>query len=174
MGFYLELNPCVLSSLSIAGIEKIWIECTFLENKILFGACYRPPNQSADKRSLFLDGLHSTFNTLFDQIKHPFVLLGDFNDRCSLWGRDHQTSELKFDLVNLLNNFHLSQLINEPTQNNSILDLIITNCPGFIQSSGVDNPINDLDHCPIYGTMKFHYQKKNVFTEPLVCTAKTI
>ena len=133
----------------------IWVETTIQKNKILFGAYVTDPqiNLSADERNSFLDGLHSIFETIFDKIRHPYVvLLGDFNDRCNTWGRDHQISEMKFDFVNLPNNFHLSQLIKEPTRNNSILDLIITNFPRYrpIQNSGVDNPISDLDHCPIY------------------------
>ena len=158
-----ELEPIFISSLAIPGIEMIWIETTVQKNNILFGACYRPPNQNVDERNSFLDGLSSTFDNLFDIMNKPFVLLGDFNDRCHSWGRDHKSSELKFELVNLINNFHLSQLITEPTRNDSILDLIITNCPGFIQETGVNDPINGLDHCPIYGSMKFQYKKKNCY-----------
>ena len=72
-------------------------------------------------------------------------------------------SEIKFELVNLLNDFNFCQLIKEPTRNVSILDLIITNCLGFIQNSGVDDPINDLDHCPIYGSMNLKYPKKSFY-----------
>ena len=142
-----ELEPTLISSLNVQGIEIFWIQVTVQKNKILFGTCYRPPNQNADERKIFIDGLHSTFETIIDKIKKPFVLLGDFNDRCNnTWGRDHTDSELKFDLVNLINDFNLSQLIREPTRNNSILDLIISNCPAFIQNSGVDDPISGLDH----------------------------
>ena len=56
-----------------------------------------------------------------------------------------------------------AQITGECTRNDSILDLIITNCPGFIQNSGVDDPINDLDHCPIYGSMNFKYPKKSCY-----------
>ena len=72
-----------------------------------------------------------------------------------VWGKDHLNSELKFELVNILNDYNLCQLIKEPTRNDSILDLIITNCPGFIQNSGVDDPIYDLDHCPLLRIYEF-------------------
>ena len=159
-----ELHPMLLTSLNVQGIEIFWIQVSNQENKILFGTCYRPPNQNADERKIFSDGLHSTFETIIDKIKMPFVLLGDFYDRCNnIWGRDHIYSELKFDLVNIINDFNLSQLIREPTRNDLILDLIISNCPAFIQNSGVDDPISGLDHCPIYGSMKFEYQKKSCY-----------
>jgi hypothetical protein len=56
--------------------------------------------------------------------------------------------------------FGLAQLVDEPTRNANILDLIITNIPNLIESYGVSGPINDLDHCSIYGVLKFTYVKK--------------
>ena len=159
-----ELNPILIPALTIEGTEIIWIQISINKSKILFGSCYRPPNQNAEERNLFLESLHSTFEIILDKIKTPFVLMGDFNDRCNnIWGKAHLNSELKFELVNLLNDYNLCQLIKEPTRNDSILDLIITNCPGFIQNSGVDDLINDLDHCPIYGSMNFKYPKKSCY-----------
>ena len=75
---------------------------------------------------------------------------------------------LGLELVNLVSSFGLTQLINEPTRYESLLDLVITNCPNYIQSYGVGDQINELDHCPIFGTMKFIFKKelcyqRNVF-----------
>ena len=122
-----ELEPKIISKLRIQNIEMLWIETSVQIKNIIFGACYRPPNQNTDERSFFLDGLQSVFDEVLDTIKLPFILLGDFNDRSTSWGKDHKNSELKFDLVNLINSYNFSQLINEPTRNDSILDLIITN-----------------------------------------------
>ena len=96
-----ELEPKIISKLSIQNIEMLWIETSVQNKQIIFGVCYRPPNQNADERSFFLDGLHSVFDEVLDIIKLPFILLGDFNDRCTSWGKDHKTSELKLDLVEL-------------------------------------------------------------------------
>ena len=52
------------------------------------------------------------------------------------------------------------QLIDKPTRNSNILDLIITNIPNLIELYGVSDPINDLDHCSIYGLLKFTNVKK--------------
>ena len=115
-----ELEPKSNSKLSIQNIEMLWIE-TFVQNKkIIFGVCYRPPNQNTDERSFFLEGLQSVFDEVLDTIKLPFILLGDFKDRSTSWGKDNKNSELKFDLVNLINSYNFSQLINEPTRNDSI------------------------------------------------------
>ena len=110
-----------------------------------------------------MDGLQSVFDEVLDTIQLPFILLGDFSDISTSWGKDKKNGELKFDLVNLINSFNFSQLINEPTRNDSILDLIITNCLGYIYTFGVDDPINDLDHCPIFGHMKVVYKKKSCY-----------
>ena len=59
--------------------------------------------------------------------------------------------------------FGLAQMVDEPTRNANILDLIITNIPNLIESYGVSDPINDLDHCSIYGVLKFTYVKKLCF-----------
>ena len=82
------------------------------------------------------------------------VLLGDFNDRCQTWISDHKDSELVF---NLWMEFGLTEMVDEPTRNANILDL---NIPNLIESYGVSDPINDLDHYSIYGVLKFTYVKK--------------
>ena len=155
-----ELQCKVVPALHIDGIEMLWVEALLNGQRIVFGVCYRPPNQTANERSLFLDGMYATFDAVLRLSNSKFVLLGDFNDRCQIWNSDHRDSELGLDLFNLLLEFGLMQLINEPTRNANILDLIITNIPNLIESYGVSDPINDLDHCSIYGLLKFTYVKK--------------
>ena len=46
-------------------------------------------------------------------------------------------------------------MIDEPTRNGNLLDLLITNNPRLVLNSGVLDPIHDLDHCPIYGKLNF-------------------
>ena len=138
----------------------LWVENSFGKNKIIFGVCYRPPNQNLHDRTNFLDGLSYTFDTINDGYKSPFILVGDFNDRCYTWSDDHRNSELGLELVNMVDSFHLTQMIIHSTRNDSLLDLLITNCPFHLRDSGVAYPIEDLDHCPIYGHLKFSYPRK--------------
>ena len=51
-------------------------------------------------------------------------------------------------------------MINQVTREESLLDLIITNCPNYFETFGVSDPINDLDHCPIHGQIRLTYPKK--------------
>ena len=45
----------------------------------------------------------------------------------------------------------------------SILDLIITDAPGYVLDSGVLPPLADLDHCAVFCSLKVQYN-----SEPLV------
>ena len=127
-----ELQCKVVSALHIDGIEMLWVEGFYNGQAIIFGACYRPPNQTAIERSVFLDGMYATFYTISRFSNAKFVLLGDFNDRCQTWNSNYRDSELGLDLFNLLLEFCLMQLIDKPTRNSNILDLIITNIPNLI------------------------------------------
>ena len=59
-----ELQCKFMSALHIDGIEMLWVEALCNGQKIVFGVCYRPPNQTANERSLFLDGMYATFDTI--------------------------------------------------------------------------------------------------------------
>ena len=66
----------------IDGIEMIWVKALFNGQIIVFGVCYRPPNQSTNERSLSLslslsieDGMYATFDTILRLSNTKFVLL---------------------------------------------------------------------------------------------------
>ena len=48
---------------------------------------------------------------------------------------------------------NLFQLINEPTRLNSLLDLIITDSPGYVDNYGTLPPISNIDHRIIFGSL---------------------
>ena len=109
---------------------------------------------------MFITGLENVFILIVGHSKIIVVLLGDFNDRCKSWIDDHITSELGHKLVNLLKHFNLSQLIYKPTRNENILDLIITDSPGFFTDVDILDPITGLDHNIIYGSVSIQYPKR--------------
>ena len=111
-----ELRGKLLTPLHVDKIEMLWVELILGSAKIIFGVCYRPPNQNAICRTAFFDGLSNTFDLLQSKFKKkPFILVGDFNDRCHAWDDDHRNSELGLELVNLINSFYLTQMINQVT-----------------------------------------------------------
>ena len=85
--------------------------------------------------------------------------MGDFNDRCSgTWDSDHTGSELGTRYDDSIKGNNLFQIINEPThikqQSATILDVIITDSPGYMINSGVWAPIGDPYHCSIFCTFE--------------------
>lgn len=123
------------------------------------GTYYRPPDATADEVNTFLTSLQQTLDILWLEHTKSVFLLGDFNDRCLEFSGSHDDSELKYRLVNLLNLNNLYQVIEDPTRvtptSASLLDLIITDSPGYIMDSGVLPPMWTMDHCPIYCKVKF-------------------
>ena len=61
--------------------------------------------------------------------KLPFLLFGDFNDRCTIWDSDHTESEIGNLLYNLVHEYNLSKVVNTATRNSNLLDLLITKRP---------------------------------------------
>ena len=90
--------------------------------------------------------------------KNPFltVVIGDFNAKSSKWWIDDKTTQEGLKIENLLSQFSLSQVINEPThisQNfNSCIDLLFTNQQNLITDSGIHPSLHsNCHHQIIYG-----------------------
>jgi hypothetical protein len=160
-GVCIYVNDCIAASrlhhFDQSNIEIVWLKLHFGKNIVYFGSCYRPPGQSNQDKTEFLEILENQLTDISSRNpNHTIILTGDFNDRTTDWHSLHTDSELGPDLYNLLNSFHLSQLIAEPTRNRNLLDLLITNNPRQIINSGVLDPIHDLDHCPIFGILNLN------------------
>ena len=84
--------------------------------------------------------------------KNPFltVVIGDFNAEPSKWWIDDKTTQEGLKIENLLSQFPLSQVINEPThisQNfNSCIDLLFTNQQDLITGSGIHPSLHSNCH----------------------------
>ena len=126
----------------------------------IVGVCYRPPNQSALNRDIMMDALRTQFDFLCSRTKLPFFLFGDFNDCCVKWDSEHLESELGKSLVNLVDEYNLSQMITEPTRNSNLLDLLITNRSDCISKVAVIDAFDNLDHSMITGELKAYHTKE--------------
>ena len=62
---------------------------------------------------------------------HVLVLLGDFND---------------FDCGNLVSHHSLKQVVQQPTRDSAILDLIVTNMHNLYCSPTIHTPLGSSDH----------------------------
>ena len=61
-------------------------------------------------------------------------------------------SELGMKLVNLVESFNMSQLIDGVTRGNHLLDLLITDAPAYFTDVDILPPFDDLDHSTICGS----------------------
>ena len=97
---------------------------------MFFGACvcYRLPGQNAAEVNEFMFSIENSWFLTDSENFKSIILTRDFNDPCFIWDTNHFTRELKNNFLKLTKSFGFSQLINKPTRNSVILDLILTNC----------------------------------------------
>jgi hypothetical protein len=97
--------------------------------------------------------------------------MGDFNDRRTTWDSNHVLSDLKNDFHDLVNMTDMVQLINEPTHfvpndeggfTESLLDLIITDSPGYVNSFELLPPLGS-KHATLYMEFKVKYPRDKCY-----------
>ena len=93
---------------------------------------YGQPEAQRDRASYIIECLDSVRST------HPdcgVTLQGDFNT---------------MDITNILANHTLKQLVREPTRDNSILDLVISNLASYYNKPSVSAHLGSSDHNSVY------------------------
>ena len=98
------------------------------------GICvvYHPPGRSAESHKELNDYLINATDRLRNEHPdHGLVLLGDFND---------------FDSSNLVTHHSLKQVVQQPTRNSAVLDLIVTNMHDLYSSPTIHAPLGSSDH----------------------------
>ena len=165
---YNTLNTLVLDASTrlkpstIDGVEIVCIEVKLLNKKIIIACIYRPPGnrQQVDE---FLENFQFVVNMRLNVSAESIVIVGDFNDRCISWNDSHCNSELGTRFKELIEGNIMFQLISEPTHITpnlqTVLDLIITDSPGYILDSGVGHPIGDPYHCYVFCKLAIRYCK---------------
>ena len=137
--------------------------------KLLFAVYYRPPGQLAADRDIFLSSLTSSIELAQDSGADSIVVTDDFNDRCKLWGYNHESSELRCLLRDLVKDKGLRQIIYHPTRlaydgsPQNLLDLVITDSPNKFMECKVIPPLVKIDHCIIICKMYLSTRRNNVF-----------
>ena len=115
-------------------LELVTVELTTnSRTKLCICCCYRPPNSDRNSLNLF-DSYLAILSTCYDNI----VIYGDFNLPKIIWYSPDQTTgsdELQF--TELLNDYFLSQVNNQPTRGENILDLIITSAPDQVKVNDI-------------------------------------
>ncbi len=135
-------------------LELLWVEIKIGTQKIFVGVGYRPPGMTALEIDNFLDLFAQSYELAVSENSEAILILGDFNDRCYTWYDNHADSELGLRFFNYLHDSNLFQLIEEPTRHDRLLDLLITDSPGFIVDHGTLDQIGNIDHRIIFGILR--------------------
>ena len=112
--------------------------------KILAVVFYRPPNSNLDHLKELKKSLRHASQFNFDQI----IMCGDFNLPDIDWstGIASSSESLHNYFTKFVKDNYLWQLVNFPTRNNNILDLILTNIPDKIHNLHGYDDIISTDH----------------------------
>ena len=125
--------------------ELLWAELTLLSRKMLVGVYYRPPGSSCDS----LYELRRSFSSIPGS--QPFLVCGDFNAPSINWDTVSPTSSssISSTLCDLALDFHLTQLVREPTRESHILDLLLTSDDSLFREVTVTDNLPGTDHSAV-------------------------
>ncbi|XP_028412551.1 uncharacterized protein LOC114535443 [Dendronephthya gigantea] len=146
-------------------LDLLWVEIKMNGVTLLCGVCYRPPNNSLEETTFFLDALQTVIDKIRLNQHLPMMIVGDLNahyDRNKLLSTTFGNRFYQWLECNAL-----SQIIDEPTRvtynTATILDVIITNCPRYFVHQGTFSPPTNCDHSYIYAKMSFTHSKPKAF-----------
>lgn len=131
-------------------IESVVLKLLSPEKKpIIVCVIYRPPHTPV----IWYDYLYSMLENI-SLLKMETIILGDFNlDMSTLYNAQMPININPPKIIQLMSDFHLKQLIKEPTRTTSntqtIIDLIFVSDEDKIKMSNVIN-LNISDHYPIH------------------------
>lgn len=137
--------------LEIQDLECVWLQARSHGHNILVAGIYRPPNAGPNYWTLIQESIDRARNTNINDI----VILGDLNNDLLIPQRCKH-------LKDVISNFNLKQLIEEPTHfteySSSLIDIImVTNSNNVVASEVCDPFIPNMVryHCPIAAILKF-------------------
>jgi hypothetical protein len=140
----------------INNTEVLWVKVRLQRGAIFFCVSYCAPTVSeyAESSDLFISYLDTCFEYTSAQQALGTILVGDFNAKVRSWGFSDHDNALGSRLHLFLEQNALSQLIQEPTRNGSLLDLIITDSPRLFVDSGTSPKLTSLcEHNIIWGKL---------------------
>ncbi len=143
--YYKEnININVLQNLQNNNIEHMVIEVICSNNiKFIFNLIYRAPTNDTIITDQIINNFYDCCNYSILYNYTGIYFLGDFNFPNINWTQSYKNNHTFYDAISQLGLF---QLINEPTRLKNILDLIITDSPGFTNNITINPPIKNCDH----------------------------
>ena len=132
-------------------IEILAVDVCTSQTKHRLIVVYRPPSNEPTGK-LYAATLISILSSL-SLVTWPVFIVGDFNCPGISWDNFKAPADNIQDLLldfSLFNGF--SQLVNEPTRQDNILDLMLCNEPLLITGVDIQSPVGKSDHASV----KFH------------------
>ena len=124
-------------------LELIWFTIALHSQKLLIAAVYRPPDANSDIIS-YLDS--NTLQTMRKFGANSVMLIGDFNVHHIDWLGSHVTDAAGRRTLQLANSLGLQQIVKEPTREDQILDLVMTD---LTATSSTYARLGTSDHNPV-------------------------
>ena len=106
----------------------------------MLGCIYRSPSLSREKTTLIFQEI----NIAATRYKNVCIM-GDFNYRNIDWVNYISDNESE-ELIRFVNENFLKQLVNVPTRENSVLDIILTNRDNLVSNLDVGGKLGNSDH----------------------------
>ena len=122
------------------------ISATKSGRSIDLGCIYRPPGANRNSTQSLIDFLDSSLSLTTDS-NAASVICGDFNYRNINWDKLTSTRDQnQHEFLDFTINKGLSQVVNFPTRNENLLDLIFISEPDLVQCPSEGMPIYNCDH----------------------------
>ena len=136
-----SLNPLEIKTSSNPNVEHMCVQINTITNKkILINVIYRKPNQSTEIDT-------AMYNSIHEIIKNKdSIILGDFNLPQICWRTVSGVESESNRLIDFVEDNFLHQMVNEPTRDNNILDLILTSQEHLITNVNVGEHLGTSDH----------------------------
>ncbi len=134
------LTVVKLEKLEPEKYDSVYVDITTERNKKLTtGTVYRPAKlQTADDTALY-EEINSTIQN------KEAIIIGDFNCPNVDWNLMHGDPEGN-RLVEMVEDAFLTQIVNQPTRENNIPDLVLATDPDLISNCEVGEKLNGCDH----------------------------
>ncbi len=134
-------------------LEHLVIEVKCSNNiKFIFNLIYRSPTSVNNITDYLINNFYDCYNYSIINNYTGIYFIGDFNFPNINWLYSEKNNHLFYDAITQLG---LYQIIHEPTRYKNILDLVITDSPGFTKDITINPPIKNCDHNLIFSTIQY-------------------
>ena len=117
---------------------------------------YRPPQSDNDINIKINRTIEST-----NSINNNLIIMGDFNYPDINWSTNNCNSQASEQFVDTIHNMFLSQIVEQPTRGNTILDLILTSDTNMTHDIDVGEPLVSSDHNCIRFLLNVNFENSN-------------